>query len=116
MKHILKILLPVVLGLCLAGCGNTEANNNASVSESSVNAETLNEQTSDAKEDYTSDTTQFETEEKSIRLFINDTEIPVTWEDNDSVKELMDEAKKAEIVVSMSMYSDNEQVGPLGHL
>lgn len=53
-------------------------------------------------------------EEDTMRLFINDTEIPVIWENNDSVKELMEEVKDGEIIVSMSMYSDNEQVGSLG--
>ena len=41
-------------------------------------------------------------------------EIPVIWEDNQTVQELMEEAGKGDIVVQMSMYSDNEQVGSLG--
>lgn len=49
-----------------------------------------------------------------MKLFFNDIEIPMQWEDNDTVRELADEAAKADIVVSMAMYSDNEQVGPLG--
>ena len=46
-------------------------------------------------------------------LYFNDTEIPVIWEDNQTVQELMEEAGKGDIVVQMSMYSDNEQVGSL---
>ncbi len=49
-----------------------------------------------------------------MRLFINEKEIPVTWEENQTVNELMDQVRQGEIVVSMSMYSDNEQVGSLG--
>ena len=49
-----------------------------------------------------------------MKLYINEIEVPVIWEDNSSVKELMEEASKKEIVVSMSMYSDNEQIGSLG--
>ena len=49
-----------------------------------------------------------------MKLLINETEIPVIWENNDSVIEIMEEASKGDITVSMSMYSDNEQVGSLG--
>ena len=48
-----------------------------------------------------------------MKLYFNDTEIPVIWEDNQTVQELMEEAGKGDIVVQMSMYSDNEQVGSL---
>ena len=53
-------------------------------------------------------------EECSMKLLINEKEIPVIWENNDSVTEIMEEASKGDITVSMSMYSDNEQVGSLG--
>lgn len=53
-------------------------------------------------------------EEEYMKLYFNDTEVPVIWEDNQTVQELMEEAGKGDIVVQMSMYSDNEQVGSLG--
>ena len=53
-------------------------------------------------------------EECSMKLLINEKEIPVIWENNDSVSEIMEETSKGDITVSMSMYSDNEQVGSLG--
>ncbi len=49
-----------------------------------------------------------------MKLYINDQEIPVIWEDNETVSELMEQAEISDITVQMSMYSDNEQVGPLG--
>ena len=52
-------------------------------------------------------------EKEYMKLYFNDTEIPVIWEDNQTVQELMEEAGKGDIVVQMSMYSDNEQVGSL---
>ena len=55
-----------------------------------------------------------ELEETDMKLYFNDTEVPVIWEDNQTVQELMEEAGKGDIVVQMSMYSDNEQVGSLG--
>ena len=53
-------------------------------------------------------------EDAGMKLYINDTEIPVSWEDNDTTKELVEQAESGDIIVSMSMYSDNEQVGSLG--
>lgn len=49
-----------------------------------------------------------------MTLFVNDVEIPVIWEENTSVVEIMEEAVKGDIVISMSMYGGNEQVGSLG--
>ncbi len=40
--------------------------------------------------------------------------IPVSWEENDTIAELVEQTKSEDIIVSMSMYSDNEQVGSLG--
>ena len=48
-----------------------------------------------------------------MKLYFNDTEIPVIWEDNQTVQELMEEARKGDVIVQMAMYSDNEQVGSL---
>ncbi len=53
-------------------------------------------------------------EESEMKLYINDQEIPVIWETNETVSELMEQAAISDITVQMSMYSDNEQVGPLG--
>ena len=53
-------------------------------------------------------------EEIEMKLFINDIEIPVIWEENDTVAELMKDVSKEDIVVLMSMYGDFEQVGSLG--
>ena len=53
-------------------------------------------------------------EKEYIKLYFNDIEIPIIWEDNQTVQELMKEAGKGDVVVQMSMYSDNEQVGSLG--
>lgn len=48
-----------------------------------------------------------------MKMYINDMEIPVTWENNPSVSALRSDLQAGDIVVSMSMYSNNEQVGPL---
>ncbi len=52
--------------------------------------------------------------EEIMRLFVNDEELPVTWEDNASVDALMELASKEPIVIDMSMYGGFEQVGSIG--
>ena len=50
-------------------------------------------------------------EEKPMKLFIGETEVPVTWEDNPSVKALRE---LLPLTIQMSMYGGFEQVGPIG--
>ena len=49
-----------------------------------------------------------------MKLTISDIEVPVTWEDNDSVKEIMEMILDQSLTVQMSMYGGFEQVGELG--
>ena len=63
--------------------------------------DSLTEETSDERTD------------TGMKMYINDMEIPVTWENNPSVSALRSDLQAGDIVVSMSMYSNNEQVGPL---
>ena len=51
--------------------------------------------------------------QNELKLFINDREISVTWENNASVEALKELASR-EITVAMSMYGGFEQVGALG--
>ena len=51
-------------------------------------------------------------EEKTMQMRINDTVVPVTWEDNPSVEALRE---LLPLTVPMSMYGGFEQVGALGH-
>lgn len=54
------------------------------------------------------------TEEPDMKLRINETEIAVLWEDNESVSALWELAKQAPLTVQMSPYGGFEQVGPIG--
>ena len=54
------------------------------------------------------------TEEITMKLLINGTEVPVTWEQNDSVAALRELAGGEGLEISMSMYGGFEQVGSLG--
>ncbi len=51
--------------------------------------------------------------EKTLRLFINDTEVPVDWEENESVEALVHLVAAEPVTVQMSMYGGFEQVGSL---
>ena len=53
-------------------------------------------------------------EETSMKLFIGETEVPVTWEKNESVTALQKLAGGDGLTVSMSMYGGFEQVGSIG--
>ncbi len=55
-----------------------------------------------------------ETMAKTMHLYINETEIAVSWENNESVEALTKLAQSAPITVQMSMYGGFEQVGSLG--
>ncbi len=50
---------------------------------------------------------------REMVLTIDGTEVPVTWENNDSVKELA-ELASGNLTIEMSMYGGFEQVGPIG--
>ena len=54
------------------------------------------------------------TEEPGMKLRINETEIEVLWEDNESVSALRELAKHAPLTIQMSPYGGFEQVGPIG--
>ena len=52
--------------------------------------------------------------EKTLRLFLNDTEVTVDWEENESVEALRSLVSAEPLTVQMSMYGGFEQVGSLG--
>ena len=101
MKRLLKGLFCIVLILSMVACGKLS-------SDETVNTLDTTPLVLD------SESVQDNSEEYSMQLFINDVEIPVIWEENDSVSEIVEEASKGDIVISMSMYGGNEQVGSLG--
>lgn len=57
------------------------------------------------------DETETEKAEKMMKLTIGEVEVPVTWEDNASVRELKE---LLPLTIPMTMYGDFEQVGPIG--
>ena len=118
MKRFLISLFCILAMISISACGSTDGVTVEMDSELSVVSSTTSKGTGDVDDAklHSSDTeTKISSnEECSMKLLINEKEIPVIWENNDSVTEIMEETFKGDITVSMSMYSDNEQVGSLG--
>lgn len=93
MKKICIVWLCLFL-IFLSGCSNSD--------ESETQETLVTEMTEKDNNEY------FE-----MRLYISDTEVPVTWEDNDSVKAIMDMISEQSLTIQMSMYGGFEQVGEL---
>ena len=116
--------------MSIASCGKNEAGDTRPVTDETIQLENIEVTEStdrevahetaradDGEATDQSDSMESEDEDEevgSMKLYINDTEIPVTWEDNATVNELTETAASEDITVSMSMYGDWEQVGSLG--
>lgn len=66
-----------------------------------------------SKAEEESDMSKSETE-GTLRLFIGERELPVRWEENESVDALRELVKEQPLSIQMSMYGGFEQVGALG--
>ena len=53
-------------------------------------------------------------EKRDMKLKIGEAEVPVIWEENDSVDALREIIKEEPLTIQMSMYGGFEQVGPIG--
>ncbi len=52
--------------------------------------------------------------EKELKMRIEETEVQVTWEENESVQALKELVKDKSLSIQMSMYGGFEQVGSIG--
>lgn len=114
---VLILVLAAVITTVFTACGNDAE----SIQEEQTQEEQTQETQTQREETQEEQTTSVSLDENyqigdesEMKLYINDQEIPVIWEDNETVSELMEQAADSDITVQMSMYSDNEQVGPLG--
>ena len=100
---------------CFAGCVGKSDSFENDISEEIVDNDTESQTAVEALEKTElPEESVINDEEENMKLYFNDIEIPVIWEDNQTVQELMKEAGNGDIIVRMSMHSDNEQFGPLG--
>lgn len=103
------LILPALL-LSFAACGDKtpEPTETAAPPISS-------EETATTKEPEKQDDPQDDLEEEvDLKMMIGETAVKVEWEDNESVKALLELAKGGPLTVQMSMYGGFEQVGSLG--
>ena len=116
MRRVLLLSLCVLVLTGLAGCREKRSvSSENDISEGIIDNSTESQiSAGELEKTEITDKSAIDGEKEYMKLYFNDTEIPVIWEDNQTVQELMEEAGKGDVVVQMSMYSDNEQVGSLG--
>ena len=130
-KRFTIFILLVMMAFSLAACGtNTQKNNTSENTPSSQTQEEMDtsdfEEASDSKND-TADLSDNEESSDSgndktdstiltqeLTMKINETEVIVSWEDNESVAALNEMCKKSPLTIQMSMYGGFEQVGSIG--
>lgn len=94
MKRTIIILFIVLLAL--VSCGKNNVSNDSASNSDSTNI------------------TSKEDENMELKLYVNNQLIEVTWEDNSSVKALLELAKSNDVVIDMDPYGGFEVVGPIG--
>lgn len=106
-KAVFGIIVLIFMVFTLFGCGNNDAS--ADEAEITEAAEKEAEETEKTEPEEEAERT-----EEMMRFYINDTELEVTWEDNDAVRTLEKIASDGPLTINMSMYGGFEQVGPIG--
>ena len=102
MKRLLALIALLVSTAISAGCGALLPAQEQSTAPAEKPAQTESAETEETNV------------EKTLHLFINDTEVSVDWEENESVDALRALAAAEPLTVQMSMYGGFEQVGSLG--
>lgn len=102
-------MLVIVLSLISAACTDKEVTQVSGIPEETQQADPGDADT--AEEQKTDDE---EGRMIEMTLKINDEEVSVKWEDNESVRALADLAAKGPVTIDTSLYGGFEQVGGLG--
>ena len=113
-KKLLILVLVSALALVMGACGADPAEEQ---SEQDTDAKATDTETSAAEVSSAgaeTETTNSETTDMKMKLFIDDQEVSVEWEDNEAVSALAGQVKEQPLTIDMSMYDDFEQVGELG--
>lgn len=101
--------LIILLIMLLPACGSVQSD--ASESEkASEPAETAQQEDIEEAEEEG----DVEKEEINMKMTINDTEVTVEWEDNDSVAALSERVAEGTLTLQLSAYGGFEQVGAIG--
>ena len=95
-RRFYAVVLIIAMAMLLTACsGSNEAQENEEPEQNTESAEEDNGM-------------------RSITMKINDEEMTVTWEDNESVEALADLVSGSPLTIDMSMYGGFEQVGAIG--
>lgn len=107
MKRFVLIEIIIIFSLLFTACSQQTSDKTSetaaeatSIQESNQESESIN-----AKEDVTY--------MKEIALYVNGTKLDISWEDNKTVDEIKEYAKKNPITVNSTKYDNFEQVGDL---
>ena len=116
-KTIFLSLMMLMLSIVLSACANSPEDNMSVNKENIVEENTIEEKVTDSEgvvggETKVNDEIESNKEQNMV-MKIGDTSVDVTWEDNDSIKELNKLAESG-LSISMSMYGGFEQVGAIG--
>ena len=101
---IISILL-LILPACDGGQSGADESEKSAEPAETVQQENIEE--ADEKGD-------IEKEEIDMKMTINDTEVTVAWEDNESVKALEERVAEGTLTMQLSAYGGFEQVGAIG--
>ena len=105
-RSISLIIAMLMLILSMAAC--TRAQNVAEREESGA------AETAETGKMTDTDETDADGEAISMKMMINDTEVNVSWENNESVRALSELAAEGDVTIGMNAYGGFEQVGPIG--
>ena len=105
-------LLVVTMMLSVTACGSKQTDDSRITEMPGDNNIFESNQNTTGENDTTED--ELKNGEKEMVFKINDEIISVAWENNESVKELMEIVSSEPLTIQMSMYGGFEQVGALG--
>ena len=111
-KTIFLSLMMLMLSIVLSACANSPDDNMSVKEENAVEEKMTDSEGVVGGETKVNDEIK-KNEEQNMVMKIGDTSVDVTWEDNDSIKELNKLAESG-LSISMSMYGGFEQVGSIG--
>ena len=111
MKRMLCLLWMALMVFSVTACGTWKT------AEEPLSDEAVIENDHKETKDTTEPELQTDTEDATMNtliLMVDDQEVEVEWENNESVSAITEMAKKAPVRINMSMYGGFEQVGSIG--
>lgn len=104
MKRVLPLSLCMLVLFCLAGCVGKSDSFENDISEEIVDNDIESQTAVEALEKTEiPEESVINDEEENMKLYFNDIEIPVIWEDNQTVQELMKEAGNGDITLKITI-------------